>query len=297
MAMDLGGPRCAKYTLYVVNVVIIILACVTLGVGIWLSTNVSSFVTALNPQLDPTHGLATESFRNHVGGGVSRLQTVANVLITAGVFALLIGILGFWAAYKESKSLLITYGVILILVVLLELGAGIAFAVDKPTIIHNVARDFAMSVDNYDYVKTGLDSNDRIVILQDRTNNNITEQATLMLNVLQTWVGCCGGLHGYRDFGNAPSPYWKKSGGVPPVFCCKLVSTKTLQLEDPGCIKVRTEENSWMNTGCADKTADIMRKNMPSVIGVSVGVGIVDIIGVVAAFYFYYTLSHGYREF
>lgn len=76
----------------------------------------------------------------------------------------------------------------MILVILLELGAGIAFAVDKNTIVDGIARDFGRAIDNYDYVQTTLDAGNHIVVVQDRTSSNTTAGATLLINVLQTWV-------------------------------------------------------------------------------------------------------------
>lgn len=294
MARDLGGPRCAKYSLYGINIVIIILACVTLGVGIWISSEVSSLVTSLNPSVDPS-GRAYVEVTNRIHDGIGQVQTVANLLITSGVFAILIGFLGIYAAYRESRALLITYAVILVIIVLVEMGAGIAWAVDRPRLLHNIATGYERAVVNYDYVMTTLDVNNRLVVTQYQIYNNNTLQPTIFVNMLQTWVGCCGGRTGYMDFQN--SPYWAKSGGVPPVYCCKMQNTRTLELKDPNCINVRTLNNSWMAQGCAMRLSEMVQQNTPKIVGVAVGIGIVDLLGIGFAFYQYRLISEGYRAF
>lgn len=290
----MGGPRCAKYTLYVTNVFIIFLACVTLGVGIWMSTDVASFVSSVNPNIDPS-GYGTASVRGTINNGVGRIQTVANILITSGIFALLIGFLGVWAAYKDSRTLLITYGVILMVIVLLELGAGIAWAVDKPKIIAGLTQEYTAAVSNYDYVQTQVDSRNRIIVSPNQKFQNSTAASTAFINMLQTWVGCCGWKNGYTDFFS--SPYWSNSGGVAPVYCCKFSNSHSLTLEDPACGTVRTPENSWLNVGCADKIMNLIFYNTGSIIGAAVGIGMINSLGVVASFYQYYCLTQGYKEF
>ncbi|GAV05220.1 hypothetical protein RvY_15387 [Ramazzottius varieornatus] len=296
MARDMGGPRCAKYSLYGINIVIIILACVTLGVGIWISSEVSHLVSSLNPSVnvDPS-GRAYVDVTNKINDGVGQVQTVANLLITSGVFAILIGVLGIWAAYRESRALLITYAVILIIIVLLEIGAGIAWAVDRPKLLTNIANGYENAIDSYDYVMTTRDVNNRVIVTPYQTYNNNTVQPTIFINLIQTWVGCCGGRSGYTDFQN--SPYWAKSGGVPPVYCCKMQNTRTLELKDPGCINVRTLDNSWMEQGCAPRLRAMVNRNTPTIIGVAVGIAIVDLLGIGFAFYQYRLISEGYRAF
>ncbi|OQV22346.1 hypothetical protein BV898_03843 [Hypsibius exemplaris] len=295
MVMEYGGPRCAKYTLYFVNLVIIVLACVTLGVGIWMSTDVSSMATAVNPDIDPSGmgSLQASTTINNIG--VSRFQTVANVLITSGVFALLIGFLGIWAAYKGSTTLLITYAVLMIIIVLLELGAGIAWAVDENKIVSEYTTDFNAALPFYDFIDTTISSENQIVVKPHQRYNNNTATSTVLINTIQTWIGCCGAENGYKDF--MGSPYWTKSHGVPPVYCCKLSNLRQLTLADPACAQQRTPENSYMNVGCTEKITSWIYNNSGTIIGVAVGIGIIDLLGIVAAFYHYYCLTQGYKEF
>ncbi|XP_055333951.1 tetraspanin-1-like [Paramacrobiotus metropolitanus] len=290
---ELTGPRYARYYFYAMNTIVLILACVVLGVGIALSNGVSSFLSSLNPSLDPTFGRGMRTLEEYLSAGLYHIQTVSSVFISAGAVTLLVTLVGYYAAYKKSRSITIAYSVVLSLIVVMELGAGIAFAVNRPVTTKSISQMYHSALNKYDYVSTTLDTGNHLVVVLDRFANNNTLVPTLLVNVVQTWLGCCGGEHGYTDFHN--SPYWIKNR-TPPVFCCKLKDHKTLELEQPTCLLHRNPDNSWMNTGCDEKAMEIVSQKAPSVIGVAVGVGVVNILGVAVAAYMCYKFTAGYEE-
>ncbi|OQV22347.1 hypothetical protein BV898_03844 [Hypsibius exemplaris] len=292
--MEIGGPRCAKYTLYFVNILIIVLALVTLAVGIWMSTDVSGMVTAVNANIDP-RGESIASVEDILQNGVTKVQSVANVLTISGVFALLIGFLGIWAAYRESRFLLITYTIVLIIIVLMEMSAGIAWSVYKPKLLTGFTNQFNAALPYYDFVATAVDSNKHIAVSPRQLQSNATASSTVLINVIQTWVGCCGSENGYQDFARSPL-YWSKSHHMAPVFCCKLTNTRQLSLKDPDCGHNRTADNSYMNVGCTEKVTAWVYHNAGTIAGSAIGIGIINILGIVAAIYDYRCLSREYKE-
>jgi hypothetical protein len=56
----------------------------------------------------------------------------------------------------------------MIVVVLLELGAGIAWGVDKPKMVSSVAKEYQVAVQLYDFTLTTVDASDRIVAVPNQ---------------------------------------------------------------------------------------------------------------------------------
>ncbi|XP_076327330.1 tetraspanin-9-like isoform X1 [Tachypleus tridentatus] len=109
--MGRSGYTCVRHTLCCLNLIFWIIGCGILGVGIWLHLAYGGFASLL-----PSY----------------RALSADSLCIAAGVITFLVGFLGCCGSWFESKCLLITYFVIVVLVFLLEFTAGtLGFAYRK----------------------------------------------------------------------------------------------------------------------------------------------------------------------
>ncbi|KAK3610829.1 hypothetical protein CHS0354_039124, partial [Potamilus streckersoni] len=102
--------------LFLFNTIFLISGIAILGVGIWLKVNKN----IVNMQ----HLIQFDSKDPY-------LDNVAWVLIGVGVFVLLVGGFGFFAAFSQNKCFLFLYILFLIIIFLGWLGGGITAAVFK----------------------------------------------------------------------------------------------------------------------------------------------------------------------
>uniref|UniRef100_A0AAR5PL18 CD47-like transmembrane domain-containing protein n=1 Tax=Dendroctonus ponderosae TaxID=77166 RepID=A0AAR5PL18_DENPD len=95
---------------------------IVLGVGIWLLVDMSSFIGLL--KVVPADKLETFISPTFI-------QQVTYVLIGIGAFMFLVSFMGYCGALKESQCMLTLYGIMLIVIILVEITAGILAAIYK----------------------------------------------------------------------------------------------------------------------------------------------------------------------
>lgn len=277
------GATFAKYVLFAFNVLFFLGGAAALGVGIWLRVDSGSFLTFLTT-VDPS-GQSVDITGNIIGNNLSTVYTVAYILIGIGAFVFLVGFMGCCGACKEWRPLLIGYAICLIIIMCTEIGVGIAVGVYKDQVIGEmetaIQRDW---IGKYSYVNTNLDpANSRKVKVAPTALSDADRIATSSFNALHVAFGCCG-LRGFTDFTSGTSPYGRNGHNEPPVFCCKFEKPSELILSNANCFANRDTTNSFMNDGCLTKIEKFIQDYAPAVIGVTVGIGLIELIGVFFAF-------------
>jgi vacuolar-type H+-ATPase subunit I/STV1 len=252
------GETCAKYILFLVNLIIFLSGGGLLGFGLWLKFDKSSFLTLIG--ILNTHDL------NKDIESPSLIHDLSIILIVAGAFLLIVGFFGCCGAIKESKCCLIIYGVFLILILLLEIAAVVLAIVYRESF--------------EDKVKVILNKSLQTEYM-DRKNGTAI---SFTWNVVMASIKCCG-MKDYEDF--AQTPWWKtkKSGYVVPEACCKLEGEITrFTPQVPECPKSPTPDNSYKNIGCYEKVKGILDEHLDLVIAVSCCVGAIELIASFFAF-------------
>uniref|UniRef100_UPI00358ED321 tetraspanin-9-like n=1 Tax=Myxine glutinosa TaxID=7769 RepID=UPI00358ED321 len=102
-----------KYVLFFFNLVFWLGGCGILGVGIWLSIRHGSMST-LSPGFP--------------------LLSAANILTTIGAVTMIAGFLGCLGAIKDNRCLLLSFVILLLIILVLELVGGILFFIFKAEI-------------------------------------------------------------------------------------------------------------------------------------------------------------------
>ncbi|XP_055341857.1 tetraspanin-8-like [Paramacrobiotus metropolitanus] len=280
------GASCAKYILFAFNLIFFLGGGAVLGIGIWILVNAASFQSVVD-QISPDS--ATVMQNSILATSSTTVHTVGGILVGVGAFVFLVGFMGCCGACKEWRPLLVGYAICLIIIMLVEVGVGIAVGVYKDKVKDAVTTELVKIADLYDYVPTHLvsGSNSQFAVNKTTGGNPDIVQATAAFNALQSWIGCCGVTKGYLDFSN--SPYSRNPfGNIPPVFCCKFYDAASLRLASDGkCYAIHERTNlevSNFNTGCVNRIENFVNDNAPIIIGVAVGIGLIELVGVFFAF-------------
>lgn len=219
----------------------------------------------------------------HVVGDYSTVSgesfiVVPIFLLCLGGFTFMLAIFGWCGSVKENKCLTMTYAVIMIILVVLEISAGITAFVKK------------------DDVSRAL-----VNIAQDSMNNYKQEIVRETWDTIQDKFDCCG-VETYQDWSNqtitngsfityAKQHGWKKDGPPPkntefpvPDSCC--VENKESCGLSYDLLKVKDElRPKGSNKGCAAGLEDWIGDNLGLIAGIAVGIAVIEIIGIVCAIY------------
>jgi tetraspanin-18 len=201
------------------------------------------------------------------------IEQGAYILIAAGAFIFIISFLGYCGAIKESRVLLTAYGLFIIIIALLQIAAIVLATIYKNHAETHTQDFFQHTIRKYYTTKSQRDA------------------VTLSWDFMMAEMHCCG-VDNYEDFTKATEfvQYTREEGlgQVIPESCCVLADRVEAQQlfipKDDNCITAPTTTNSYMNKGCYKTVYDMMISNLNIVIGVSVGVLAVQILGIIFAF-------------
>ncbi|XP_066584077.1 tetraspanin-1 isoform X2 [Prorops nasuta] len=259
------ASQCAKYFLCLFNFCFNILGGAALAVGIWLIADRNSF-TNLIAKLDQSD-ILTKTDANV-------LKMIAYILILAGALTFVISFLGYCGAMFESRCLLCVYGVLILIVLILEcVVVGLTFGLKGDA--ERVTQTFLKST--IKYYATSADKAGTVTVAWDG---------------IMTQLHCCG-VESYRDFHDRGN--WTYTDKIIPEACCVKDS---IGLKDPSCPVNPTSANSYHQKGCYKAIVNAIEENAPIVIGVAAGLLFVDILVIILALYLaccYWRPQHVYR--
>ncbi|OQV22348.1 putative Tetraspanin-9 [Hypsibius exemplaris] len=275
------GASCVRYVLFAFNIIFFLGGAAVLGVGIWIRVDTGSYYDFLG-KVDGS-GESTKVVANILSDNISYIHAVAYVLIGVGAFVFLVGFLGCCGAIKQARPLLVAYAICLIVIMGIEMGVGIAVGVNKDKALKTIEDELTKWTAFYDYRETSV--NNGLLVSGRLVNATGDASMTNGWNAMQVYLGCCG-VRDYTDFKNSP---YARNGGQShaPAFCCKMSDKPTLKLQDPACGLPGADRNlgnSNFKTGCLSKVTSFVEDNAPAVIGVAVGIGLIELIGVIFAF-------------
>ncbi|XP_012681217.1 tetraspanin-1-like [Clupea harengus] len=196
------------------------------------------------------------SLLEKIPGAPAQLNQVLNVgylLIAVGAVLLLLGFLGCCGAVKESKCMLLMFFIIVLLVFIAEVAGAVVILVFKP-----LAEDLIR--------KLGVDIVEGI---QKEYGEN--PDVTGLWNSTMDTLKCCG-FNNYTDF--TGSPFVNASGTYPSPCCtstsCSGENAKTSAVD-----------------GCFDKLVSLIDENAVVIIGVALGIAVLEISAMVVSMSLY----------
>ncbi|KAK3895503.1 hypothetical protein Pcinc_000784 [Petrolisthes cinctipes] len=191
-------------------------------------------------------------YRSYLDFISSSYLSASSVLIGVGVLIFVVGFFGCCGAIKENHCMIVTFAVLLCMIFVLQLGVGVA--------------SYILRTEVEDFLHTNM--------LSSMHNYNTSHPGVYKTwNVIQHEHACCGTDH-YLDWQG--TTFGESVNGVPDA-CCK---ENTL-----GCgsnmFKPDAELDNINQGGCFEKLKGDVEENITILGSVAIGIGFVQLIGVV----------------
>ncbi|KAL4690361.1 hypothetical protein H8957_003916 [Semnopithecus entellus] len=246
------GSACikvTKYFLFLFNLIFFILGAVILGFGVWILADKSSFISVLQ----------TSS---------SSLRMGAYVFIGVGAVTMLMGFLGCIGAVNEVRCLLGLYFAFLLLILIAQVTAGVLFYFNMGElkqemggIVTELIRDYNSSredslQDAWDYVQA------QVECCGWASFYNWTDNAELMSRPEVTYPCSC------EDKGEEDNSLSMRKG------FCETPGNRTQSGNNP-------EDWPVYKEGCMEKVQAWLQENLGIILGVGVGVAVIELLGMV----------------
>ncbi|XP_026215963.1 tetraspanin-1-like [Anabas testudineus] len=235
-----------KIMMFIFNGGIFLAGAVILGVGIWVKVDSGSILGILENVDDAPSGL-------------SQLANITYLLIAVGAVLLIIGFLGCCGAIRESRCMLLTFFIIVLIIFLIEVAGAVVLLV-----FQGLA----------DKLLQDLEEEVRASIQKNYGNS---ESVTSLWNATMEEFKCCG-YRNYTDFDN--SPFYDKHGGVYPYTCCNA----TINTEDVCSSNIA---HISMIDGCFDKLLQLIEDNAVIIAAVALGIAALEIAAMVVSMVLY----------
>jgi len=262
-----SGAKFAKFSLIFFNIIFFLLGIAILAVGIYV---------LVDPKFKHFENIASLNVVDIAAKNGVNLSYIGYCGIAFCVFGgimIFISFLGCCGSLKEVRCLLCLYGFVLLLILIAEIGVGIFAGVYSgklkellaPQLQRNIQSEYMGDYQNKTIASIGWDA--------------------IMLN-----FECCG-VYSYVDFNETKN--WDSNGTIPRA-CCKFTSipanswtsaTVPENYVDSTCYTKPNPNNSNYQNGCYDKIQQTVSQYSNIVIGVSVGIGLVLLLGVAFGFH------------
>ena len=166
---------CSKHLLIILNILFFVLGLGVLVLGTWISVDKTSLFDLVSNSTSEEKPTKDETI---VKSEIDYYFTFASlVIIGTGAFIVLLSLVGCCGAIKESKCLLITYALVVILITLVQSIGIILSAVYQENLKDHISTAFTPIIQHY-----GDDS-----------------LTTQVWNLKMESLECCG-VNGYDDF-------------------------------------------------------------------------------------------------
>ncbi|XP_019880713.1 tetraspanin-18 [Aethina tumida] len=249
------GSCLAKYILCGFNFLIFLAGSLVLAIGTWLAVDKSSFIGL-------SKIVPSEDIQQFTQPGV--IEQVSYVMIAIGGFMFIVSFLGYCGALRESQCMLTTYGILLLVILILEItAAGLAIGY-KSKAEEETKNLLKTTISKY---YTGSESGNAVTLSWDH---------------LQAGLQCCG-VDDYTDY--QKNEIFAREGKVIPESCCVLEGDplKFKPLAST-CTTSPNDVNSYYKKGCFQTVVNLIMSNLNIVIFTCVGLGLIEIIGIFFAF-------------
>ncbi|XP_003927850.1 tetraspanin-8 [Saimiri boliviensis] len=229
-----GVSGCIKYSMFIFNFVFWLCGVVILALAIWIRVS------------DDTQEILSSE---DLG---SSPYIAVNLLIAVGAVIMILGFLGCCGAIRESRCMLLLFFIGLLVILLLQVAAGILGAAFKPE------SDRILNETLYENTK-----------LLSTTDGSGKEFQQVIIG-FQEEFKCCGLVNGASDWGNNFQQYPK---------LCECQDAQELCTDYDG--------KRVYKQPCISFIKNLLAKNVIIVIGIAFGLAVVEILGLVFSMVLY----------
>ena len=274
----------AKVLLIIVNIIFWLAGLLMLAFGIALVAAPGKVIGSLSDLGENDF----DNFKQTSDGFFQDLVRACGIfMIVMGGVVAIIACFGFFGACCESRCMLVTYAIILIIIVLAEVALIIFAAVFPDKFESTGKKAFYKSLKesfkhDFNVTNGGYD-------------NNSPGKSESVWNLIQWELECCG-VYGYGDYSNLTWTDLYKDGvdetsgkQAVPLSCCKLRDTSKIpkSLADytnyKTCI-VDADVASTNRKGCGDAAKDLILDYSKIAIGIAAGIVGLELILIALAF-------------
>ncbi|XP_051032182.1 tetraspanin-8 [Phodopus roborovskii] len=229
-----GVSGCLKYSMFFFNFLFWICGTLILALAVWMrvSKDGKEIITSGDASPNPL--------------------VAVNILIAVGAIIMVLGFLGCCGAVKESRCMLLLFFIGLLLILLLQVAAGILGATLKAKSSH--------------FLNETLSENAKLLA-------QVTDEAKEFQKAMvsfQEKFQCCGLVEGAEDWGNNFEEARES---------CKCPDTRSQCIYYQG-YKVTSQT-------CSSSVKDLIEKNIIRVIGLAFGLAFIEILGLVFSMVLY----------
>ncbi|KAF7668103.1 hypothetical protein LDENG_00032540 [Lucifuga dentata] len=220
---------------------------VLLAVGVWVQVDSSSLLGFL----ETVEGSPVD---------LSQLANVGILVISVGAVLAIIGFLGCCGAIKESRCMLLTFFIIVLLIFLVEVAGVVLLFV-----FQDVANELFSDLEN------GVQAN-----IKNEYGEN--EKLTSLWDTTMLQLQCCG-YRNYTDFDGSPFNSNVTLGNIYPDMCCNTtIPTGT-------CNEDKAHYSNII--GCFDKLVQLIEENAVIVAGVVLAIAVLEVAAMVVSMILY----------
>ncbi|XP_043824469.1 tetraspanin-8 [Dromiciops gliroides] len=224
-----------KYSMFIFNFIFWVCGCVILGVSIY--ARVSKY--------------GQELISENANG--INVYPAMNLLIAVGTIIMILGFLGCCGAMKESRCMLLLFFIGLLLILLLQIAAGVVGFVFRSKVEKTLKSVFESEVK----------------ILNE--SNPESENFRKNLDKMQQKFKCCGLIHGAADWGNNFDKYSAS---------CECTN-------EGKSICVQYKGKTVYKESCGERIISYLKKHLVIIGGIAFGVAVVEILGLVFSMVLY----------
>jgi len=270
------SASCARWLLCLANFTFLAISGAVLAVGTWLSFHKASFIdltlnittSKFSPASNFVDDEAEQILKEFVEPAV--IEQAGYILLALGGFIFILSFLGYCGSIKESRVLLTTYGIFLIIIFALQVCLILLCSIYK-----SQATDHSKK-----FLKSSLSDH--------YSSSHNKNGVSLGWDMVMAHLSCCG-VEDYTDFDTAKIFIEKSKleglGRKVPESCCKLKGDPLLlRPEDPTCIISPDDSNSYLNIGCYNRLSEMIVENLDLVIAAVVIVAGVQLLAIILAF-------------
>ncbi|XP_074126640.1 tetraspanin-8 [Sminthopsis crassicaudata] len=228
-----------KYSMFIFNFIFWVCGCVILGTSIYARVS--------------KHG--QEIIRGEAAG--LDIYLAVNLLIAVGTIIMILGFLGCYGTMKESRCMLLLFFIGLLLILLIQIAAGIVGVAFRSKLENSFRKTFR----------------EEVKILSQNESKNEAFQKNL--DQIQKKFKCCGLVNGAADWGTNFSKYSTSCEcGIPTNNTCVEYMGKKVY-----------------NETCGEYVIIFLKKNLVIIAGIAFGVAVIEVLGLVFSMVLYHQIG------